>query len=179
MKIGERIRAERESRDPTISAAQLARDSGVPYPTLAGIENGDQDSSTRLHDIAQALGVSPKWLETGKGNKYLVADRRSSYEMGFDLEKILDAQKLLREYAGVLHESPEDMVNDPRRVRIAYKIVDEDSRQQKRGEIVDLMKQLSAAFKEDRETDSGNQRRKAEGTGATDGGDRSRRKRKA
>lgn len=42
---------------------------GVPYPTLAGIENGDQNGSTRLHEIAAALRVSPKWLETGRGPK--------------------------------------------------------------------------------------------------------------
>jgi transcriptional regulator with XRE-family HTH domain len=69
MKIGQRIRAERESRDPVITRKRLAELSGVPYPTLAGIENGDQDSSTQLPAIAAALGVVPAWLQTGKGPK--------------------------------------------------------------------------------------------------------------
>lgn len=52
-----------------MSRNELAALSGIPYPTLAGIENGDQDSSTKLHAIATALRVSVKWLETGKGQK--------------------------------------------------------------------------------------------------------------
>jgi len=45
----------------------LVKASGVPYPTLAGIENSDQGSSTRLHALAKALRVRIEWLETGKG----------------------------------------------------------------------------------------------------------------
>lgn len=65
--IGDRIKAEREGRN--LTRKDLAALAGVPYPTLAGIENSDQSSSTKLHDIARALGVSPKWLETGRGPK--------------------------------------------------------------------------------------------------------------
>ncbi len=67
MKIGERIRAEREAQG--IERKDLAALTGLPYPTLAGIENGDQASSTKLHAIAAALRASPKWLETGRGPK--------------------------------------------------------------------------------------------------------------
>jgi transcriptional regulator with XRE-family HTH domain len=41
----------------------------VPYATLAGIENGDQTSSTATPQLAAALGVSAVWLATGKGQK--------------------------------------------------------------------------------------------------------------
>lgn len=70
MSVGERIKAEREGRKPRLERKELAELSGVPYPTLAGIENGDQASTTKLHAIAQALGVNSQWLETGTGPKY-------------------------------------------------------------------------------------------------------------
>lgn len=65
MTVGERIRWVRGKRD--MSRTALAKASGVPYPTLAGIENGDQDSSTRLHAIAEALSCHVDFLETGRG----------------------------------------------------------------------------------------------------------------
>lgn len=66
MTIGTRIRQARKAQD-NMSRTELARRTNIPYPTLAGIENGDQGSSTRLHAIAEALGVTVSWLETGKG----------------------------------------------------------------------------------------------------------------
>lgn len=67
MTIGQRIKQARNDR--RISRVELARLTGIPYPTLAGIENGDQDSTTRLHVIAKSLGVRVEWLESGKGIK--------------------------------------------------------------------------------------------------------------
>lgn len=64
MTIGERIKQARTLRNMTRSSLSEAAD--IKYPTLAGIENGDQASSTRLHVIAKVLKVRPEWLETGK-----------------------------------------------------------------------------------------------------------------
>lgn len=50
-----------------MSRTDLSTRSGVKYPTLAGIENDDQQSSTFLPDIADALAVNLYWLRTGKG----------------------------------------------------------------------------------------------------------------
>lgn len=50
-----------------MSRTDLSARSGVKYPTLAGIENDDQQSSTFLPDIAAALAVNLDWLRTGKG----------------------------------------------------------------------------------------------------------------
>lgn len=50
-----------------MSRPDLAKASGVPYPTLSGIENGDQANSTSLPELASALGVNIHWLKTGKG----------------------------------------------------------------------------------------------------------------
>lgn len=65
MTIGERIREARERLK--MSRPELAKAADIPYPTLAGIENSDQASSTRLHALAKALKVRAEWLETGKG----------------------------------------------------------------------------------------------------------------
>lgn len=65
MKIGDRIKQARKVRG--INRTVLAQLAGMPYPTLAGIENGDQASSTKLATLSKALRVRPEWLETGKG----------------------------------------------------------------------------------------------------------------
>lgn len=73
MSIGRRIRAERDARG--IDRRKLAKDAGMAYATLAGLENSDQATTTRLHAIAEALGVNPNWLESGRGEKYVSSDR--------------------------------------------------------------------------------------------------------
>lgn len=63
--VSDRIRWVRDKRD--VSRPALAKLSGVKYPTLAGIENGDQGSSTQLPAIARALNARIEYLETGRG----------------------------------------------------------------------------------------------------------------
>lgn len=63
--VGDRIKEARKLRG--MSRPQLAEVARVKYPTLAGIENNDQAGTTQLPQIAEALGVSPKWLQTGRG----------------------------------------------------------------------------------------------------------------
>lgn len=75
--VGDRIIAARKARDMT--RGELVRATGIPYPTLAGIENGDQSSSTKLHVLAEALGVHPRWLESGKGPRDLVVPGLSDW----------------------------------------------------------------------------------------------------
>lgn len=65
MTVGDRIVQARKARD--LTRGELAKRAGIPYPTLAGIENGDQGATTRLHAIAEALGVHARWLESGRG----------------------------------------------------------------------------------------------------------------
>lgn len=61
--IGDRIRRIRTKKG--ISRKTLERETGLAYSTIADIENGNQRSSTRLHKIAQALGVTIEELEDG------------------------------------------------------------------------------------------------------------------
>jgi len=81
-----------------MSRTELARLTGIPYPTLAGIENGDQDSTTRLHVIAKALGLRPEWLESGKGIKEApeAASNHVSHAVRLDPQMIADTAWALR-----------------------------------------------------------------------------------
>lgn len=65
--IGERIREEREAQG--ISREELALAAGIAKTTLADLEVGESKSTTKLHKIANRLGVRAEWLETGSGAK--------------------------------------------------------------------------------------------------------------
>jgi phage repressor protein C with HTH and peptisase S24 domain len=65
--VGERVRQERDAQG--LSRPDLAKQTGIGYSTLSELERGGMQTSTRLHVIADALGVSVRWLETGKGMK--------------------------------------------------------------------------------------------------------------
>lgn len=63
--VGDRIKWVRGKRG--MERKDLVKASGVPYPTLAGIENGDQKSSTELPALAAALRTPIAFLQTGRG----------------------------------------------------------------------------------------------------------------
>lgn len=67
MTLGQRIREARRLRE--MSRPELSKRSGVAYPTLSGIENDDQPSTTKLPELARALRVNVDWLKTGKGER--------------------------------------------------------------------------------------------------------------
>lgn len=67
--IGDRIAWELEA-DPDKSAAACAKFAGLSKSTLSELIKGRSKSSTKLHLIAEYLGVTTKWLETGKGPKH-------------------------------------------------------------------------------------------------------------
>ncbi|ADV26988.1 helix-turn-helix domain protein [Pseudoxanthomonas suwonensis 11-1] len=82
--VGERVRAEREARK--ISRTALSAMTGVGYSTLAELERGGMQTTTKLRVIAEALGVSLSYLETGKGPKA----GGPSQDSGLDVEKLTD-----------------------------------------------------------------------------------------
>lgn len=65
--IGSRVRKEREAQNITRSV--FAKKTGIGYSTIAELERGGMHTTTKLRLIADALGVSLRWLETGKGSK--------------------------------------------------------------------------------------------------------------
>lgn len=64
MTIGERVRAKRIEKG--ISVKELARQSGLAPSTLYDLENGRQNSSTKLHRVAEVLGTTTAELEHGE-----------------------------------------------------------------------------------------------------------------
>jgi len=73
--IGARIRHEREVQG--IDRKELAQRAGIGYSTLAELERGGMQTTTKLRRIADVLRVSQEWLETGKGDK----NRPSEHEV--------------------------------------------------------------------------------------------------
>lgn len=61
--IGYRLKEQRLACKFTL--AELAAASDLSIGAISDIENGRQKSSTKLHRLAHALGVTPEWLETG------------------------------------------------------------------------------------------------------------------
>lgn len=65
--VGSRVRREREAKG--ISRIALAKMTGIGYSTIAELERGGMQTSTKLRLIADALDVSLTYLETGKAPK--------------------------------------------------------------------------------------------------------------
>ena len=63
MELKDRVREARKKKG--LSQARLAELVGVSQPTIMHIESGRNQSSTKIIDIARALGVSPEWLQHG------------------------------------------------------------------------------------------------------------------
>ena len=66
--VGKRIAQARRARG--LSRPELAEAAHMRYATLAGLENGNQQTSSFLPQIASALGVNALWLSTGRGSIY-------------------------------------------------------------------------------------------------------------
>lgn len=66
--VGSRVKAERVHQK--ISRKELSARTGIGYSTIAELENGGMKGSTKLHLIADVLGVHARWFETGKPPKY-------------------------------------------------------------------------------------------------------------
>lgn len=71
--LGTRIRAERKARG--LTQKQLGESAGTSQQLIWRLENGtplpdgSSPSTSFLFEIAEVLGVSAHWLETGKGPK--------------------------------------------------------------------------------------------------------------
>lgn len=100
--VGQRIVKAREALD--WKRPKLAEEAGVPYPTLAGLENGDQQSSTWIPAIAAATGVSALWLASGKGAMKLAQGSFASQSVRPDPEIIVETLDFLEKAFGALNK---------------------------------------------------------------------------
>ncbi len=63
--LGERLKLARENK--SLSQQEVANRAGMSQPTYYKIESGKTKRTTYIHELAQVLGVTPKWLTTGEG----------------------------------------------------------------------------------------------------------------
>jgi len=75
--LGQRLAGTR--RRAGLTQEQLSRESGVKQGTISKIERGDQERSSFITELAEALGVSPTWLADGTGSPYVVQDAEPAY----------------------------------------------------------------------------------------------------
>lgn len=68
--IGDRVRQVRVSKTPKKwSRKHLAQLTGISETAISDLELGRSQRSLSLHKLADALGVTATWLETGKGQR--------------------------------------------------------------------------------------------------------------
>jgi phage repressor protein C with HTH and peptisase S24 domain len=65
--IGDRVRQIRESKTPKWSRKYLSQLTGISETAISDLELGRSKRSLSLHKLADALGVTATWLETGRG----------------------------------------------------------------------------------------------------------------
>jgi SOS-response transcriptional repressor LexA len=65
MSLGSRLKQAREAAG--ISQRELARRSGLSQQLISKLENGLVESTTEVFPFAEALGIDPRWLATGRG----------------------------------------------------------------------------------------------------------------
>ncbi len=112
--FGDRVRERREELG--MSQEGLGKAAGISQSTIAQIERGRNQGTKHILALARALGLTPEWLETGKGTKHI--STRTGVP-GIDPEGDLIKQ-LLPEDKGnvVVWERPEDLEPDEGRVWI-------------------------------------------------------------
>ncbi len=160
MTIGDRIRATREAAK--MSRAELAERSGVPYPTLAGLEVGDQKQSTRLPALAAALGVSALWLSTGKGHKEDTAmngsgplppdnadnqQGRASHSGRMDPDRLAAAMRFTRYFLEARGQEPA-IEEHPKLVLVGYDLLEAIEADGQEGDFLEFTKRMAARLRE-------------------------------
>jgi transcriptional regulator with XRE-family HTH domain len=84
--IGQRIKSAREAR--LWKQADLARASGVSQGTVSKLEAGKMHRGTQLLQLADALGVQLRWLDSGEGPRGLAGESPPpAYHQAADLER--------------------------------------------------------------------------------------------
>lgn len=77
MELKDRLKLAR--KQAKLSQTQAADKAGVDQATISNLERGRHLGSTHLLKIADALGVSYRWLTTGLGSMQTVEDERAAY----------------------------------------------------------------------------------------------------
>ncbi|MGL4674634.1 MAG: XRE family transcriptional regulator [Wohlfahrtiimonas sp.] len=83
--LKDRLKEAREKAG--ITQQQLADSAGIAQSTIMFLESGRNKGSTRIVDIAKALGVSPDWLLYGKDQPNATIIQKGVNSWGKDTEK--------------------------------------------------------------------------------------------
>ena len=97
MGVGNRLKKARKAQD--LTQAELSRISGVKQGTISAIEIGTLKKSTFIVALADALGVDPIWLDTGKERVKEAGEITVLEREVLQLLRLLDADELRREIA--------------------------------------------------------------------------------
>lgn len=163
MEFRDRLKAAR--KHAKLTQKQLGEAVGMTQQSYQGLESGLTASSSYTTAIAVRCGVSPEWLALGTGE---MVPAPPSQHAGFELEKILDAQRLLRRLHQITRD-PADSEENIASLVVAYQVVDAESREPHRADAVDLVQRLADKLRAEREKADGDKRRETQGTGGKDG----------
>ena len=84
--LAERLASAREAAG--LTQDQLGKKVSAGQSLISNLENGENHSSTKLPEIAHALGVSAYWLKTGNG-------QRTTGHLTDDEQRILNGFRLM------------------------------------------------------------------------------------
>lgn len=125
-------------REAGIDRRGLARLSGVAYSTIAGIESGAQKRTTALVALASTLGVTPEWLQTGKGEKNSQAEPAAqSHPVQLEVDTLIRAVKFMQRMAA-MHGATFDPLRDADLLANAYEIESRENVQKPSDNLLDF-----------------------------------------
>lgn len=85
MTLGERLKMAREHAG--LTQKELEEKSGVLQQMISKVENGRQDTSAYVVQLAVACGVRPEWLALGQGE--MVAAEIDKSIMTYDMQQVV------------------------------------------------------------------------------------------
>lgn len=96
MNLGGRVKQRRNQLG--WSQEELAQKSGIGQGTISKMERTDQESTTFIVELAQALGVSATWLRTGVNekssrNSSKISEPNGKYELNEKTIRLVEAYK--------------------------------------------------------------------------------------
>ena len=114
MSLGKRLKTARELAN--LSQRVLSKRSSLSQQLISKLETGGVDSTTEIFPLAEALGVNPRWLATGRGEMSPEQDAAQKVNAYVPLVSWVAAGNW-REFAEA--SSPED---EPHRIPVTRRV---------------------------------------------------------
>lgn len=107
MSLGKRLKKTRKAQG--LTQADLSRISGIKQGTISAIEIGTLKKSTKIVIMADALGVDPIWLDTGKEREKEASEITTLEREILKLLRCLEPEELRREVAYLQKQAQKDI----------------------------------------------------------------------